>query len=342
MSVRIDRFLVAAGIVILAIAPRSAAAAAARPSAAAPAPSPQLNYPISEGYVNANGVWIYYKTIGRGYPLVVVHGGPGASHDYLLPHLIPLARQNRLIFIDERGSGRSPALEDPSGYTVEKMADDVEAVRLALRLGHINLLGHSYGGALAQAYALKYQQNLSHLILCSTFSSTKAMNQVFVRMKERMAPELRARIDSLERAGLYGHGKSFERGRYTADYMTASWGEAYFPYLYVKRPEPNFDPLLNGVMSWELYRTMWGSNGEFVIDGNLVSVEYDDRLGTISVPTLITVGDNDECDPALSRKMHELIRGSKLVVLPQSGHMTFVDQPALFVKTVDDFLHPSR
>jgi proline iminopeptidase len=329
---------VAAWIVICAFAARDAGSAASV-TAAAPAPSPQLTYPISEGYVETHGVWIYYKAVGRGYPLVVLHGGPGASHEYLLPHLIPLARQNRLIFIDERGCGRSPALEDPSDYTIEKMADDVEAVRLALRLGKINLLGHSYGGALAQAYALKYQRNLSHLILCSTFSSTKAMNQVFVRMREQMAPELRARIDSLERAGLFGKGKSFEQARYPADYMTASWGEGYFPYLYRKRPDPNFDPVANGVMSWELYRTMWGSHGEFVIDGNLVSVEYEDRLGTIAVPTLITVGDHDECDPALSQKMQGLIPGSKLVVFPESGHMTFVDQPGLFVKAVDDFLH---
>jgi len=341
MHVQLRRAVVAAWAVIAALAPyKVSAAPAVRAPGVAPAPSPQLNYPIAEGYVETNGVWIYYKTIGRGQPLVVLHGGPGASHDYLMPHLIPLARQNRLVLIDERGSGRSPALDDPSGYTIEKMADDVEAVRVALRLGRINLLGHSYGGALAQAYALKYQRNLSHLVLCSTFSSTKAMNQVFVRMKERMAPELRARIDSLEHTGLFGQGKIFEKERYAADYMTASWGEGYFPYLYGKRPDPNFDPLLNGVMSWDLYRTMWGSHGEFVIDGNLVSVEYDDRLGTISVPTLITVGDHDQCDPALSRKMQELIPGSKLVVLPESGHMTFVDQPALFIKSVDDFLHP--
>ena len=317
-------------------------AAVAPAPAVAPLPTTQVTYPISEGYIEANGVWIYYKAIGKGAPLVVLHGGPGASHDYMLPHLIPLARRNRLVFIDERGSGRSPALEDPSGYTIENMVEDVEAVRLALRLGRISLLGHSYGGALAQAYALKYQRNLSHLILCSTFSSTKAMNQVFVRMKERMAPELRARIDSAEQAGLFGHGKSFERKRYAADYMTASWGEGYFPYLYGKRPDANFDPLMNGVMSWDLYREMWGSHGEFVIDGNLVSVEYDDRLRTITVPTLITVGDHDQCDPALSRTMQEKIPGSKLVVLPESGHMTFVDQPALFIKAVDEFLHPAR
>jgi proline iminopeptidase len=124
--------------------------------------------------------------------------------------------------------------------------------------------------------------------------------------------------------------------------MTAAWGEGYFPYLYARRPDANFDPVAGGVMAWDLYRVMWGEHGEFVVDGNLVSVEYDDRLGSIKVPTLITVGDRDQCDPSLSRAMHERIPGSKLVIFPESGHATFVDQPALFVRTVDEFLHPSR
>ena len=166
---------------------------------------------------------IYYKMLGRGAPLMIVHGGPGASHDYFLPYLLPLARRNKLIFIDERGSGRSQKLEDASGYTTENMVEDVETVRQALGLGKVSLLGHSYGGALAQAYALKYQANLSHLILGSTWSSSKAMNEVFVRMKQNMSPELRERINRLEAAGLFGHGKDYESSRYTNDYMIAAW-----------------------------------------------------------------------------------------------------------------------
>jgi hypothetical protein len=73
----------------------------------AAAPSASSVYPIQEGFVDAHGVLIYYTIIGRGAPLVIVHGGPGASHDYFLPYLLPLARHNKLIFIDERGSGRS-------------------------------------------------------------------------------------------------------------------------------------------------------------------------------------------------------------------------------------------
>jgi proline iminopeptidase len=296
-------------------------------------------YPVQEGFVDANGLMLYYMTIGRGEPLVIMHGGPGASHDYFLPYLLPLARHNKVIFIDERGSGRSQKLEDAKGYTIENMVEDIEAMRLGLGLGKINLLGHSYGGALAQAYALKYQKNLNHLILASTWSSTVAMNQVFVGMKQNMTPELRERIDKLESEGMFGHGKDYQKNRYTNDYMIAAWGEGYFPYVYHNRPDPNYDPIAQGNTAWDLYREMWGEHGEFIIDGNLKSVEYTDRLATIKVPTLIVVGENDECDPSLSQAMHAKIAGSKLAILPHSGHMTFVDQTEMFLDAVDGLLH---
>jgi len=299
-------------------------------------PTPVLA--LAESFVDANGVLIYVKTLGAGKPLVILHGGPGASHDYFLPYLLPLARTHRLVFLDERGSGRSEKLEDPATYTVEAMVEDVEAVRVALGFGKMDLLGHSFGGVLAQAYALKYQEHLDHLILCSTFHSTNQMNEVFRQMKEKMSPELRRRIEEAEAAGLFGQGKDYEKNRYADDYMIAAWGEGYFPYLYQNHPDPNYSPTASGVMAWDLYREMWGSHGEFVIDGNLRSVEYGDRLATITVPTLITAGDHDQCDPALSREMNALIPGSQLVVLPASGHMTFVDQPRLFVSAVEEFL----
>jgi proline iminopeptidase len=330
----------AAASVAAAISLFAAAGATAQEKQVAPAPTSSV-YPIQEGFVDAHGVLIYYKTIGRGAPLVIVHGGPGASHDYFLPYLLPLARHNKLIFIDERGSGRSEKLEDPKGYTVENMVEDVESVRQGLGLGKIALLGHSYGGVLAQAYALKYQRNLTHLILCSTFSSTRAINEVFVRMEQNMPAELRDRIKKLEAAGLFGRGKDYEKNRYPNDYMIAAWGEGYFPYLYQNHPDPNFDPIGQGVTSWDLYREMWGSHGEFVIDGNLTSVEYTDRLSTIHVPTLITAGDHDESDPAMSEVMHQKITGSKIAIFPKSGHMTFVDQPGLFLNVVETFLHPA-
>jgi proline iminopeptidase len=321
-----------------ALALASFCAALAAPLTAQTAPAPAV-FSQQEGFVDAHGVLIYYVSFGTGSPLVVLHGGPGADHTYFLPWLLPLARTHRLIFIDERGSGRSERLEDTSLYTVEGDVEAIEAVRVALHLGKISLLGHSCGGVLAQAYALKYQQNLSHLILNSTFPSTREMNEVLAREKAAMPAEKLKRLNELEQAGLFGKGESWEHGRYTAEYETLAWGPGYYPFLYGARPDSTYDPATgNAPTNWELYRAMWGSDGEFIIDGNLKSVEYVDRLQTIRVPTLVVVGDHDECDPSLSKEMHEKIAGSKLVILPNSGHMNFVDQPEMWQKAVTGFL----
>ena len=298
---------------------------------------------IQEGYVDAHGVLIYYTTFGRGEPLVILHGGPGSSHEDFLPYLLPLARTNKLVFIDERGSGRSEKLEDVKQYTVENMVADVEAVRVALNLGKISLLGHSYGGVLAQAYAFKYPEHLSHLILASTFASTREMNQVLQRIKNQMPPDKLALTNAFEKAGLFGKGAAWEHGRYPSRYATLAWGDGYFPKLYGARPDPNYDPQAGDTTTaWDVYREMWGSHGEFVIDGNLTGVEYLDKLPSIKVPTLILVGDHDLCDPSMSKEVNAKIKGSKLVILPNSGHMAFVDQPNLWNKTVAGFVNGKK
>jgi proline iminopeptidase len=308
----------------------------ARPTPAQPAATV---FTEQSGYIDANGVLIYYVEFGKGAPLVVLHGGPGADHTYFLPWLLPMARTHRLIFIDERGSGQSERVQDVSQYTIENMADDVEAVRVALGLGKIDVLGHSCGGVLAEAYALKYQEHVNHLILNSTFASTREMNEVLAREKAQMAPDKLAWLNQLEAAGLYGKGAIWEHGRYPEEYEKLAWGDGYFPFLYGARPDSTYDPATgNAPTNWELYREMWGSDGEFIIDGNLKSVEWVDRLHTIHVPTLVMAGDHDECDPSLSKEMHEKIAGSKLVIFPNAGHMNFVDQPELWQKAVNGFL----
>ena len=115
----------------LALALTALPTATAQVQQATPLTSLAHIYQIQEGFVDANGVMLYYKSLGQGAPLVILHGGPGASHDYFLPYLLPLARHNRLIFVDERGSGRSQKLEDVKSYTVENMVEDVEAMRQA-------------------------------------------------------------------------------------------------------------------------------------------------------------------------------------------------------------------
>ncbi len=307
--------------------------------AQAQAAQPSLVHSTQEGFVDANGVMIYYVAMGHGKPLVVLHGGPGATHEYFLPYLLPLMRTNRLIFLDERGSGHSEKLDDtPEKYTVDAMADDVEAVRKALGLGRINLLGHSCGGTIAQAYALRYGGNLDHLILNSTFASTTHMNRVLAEEKNRIPADKLKRLNELEQAGLFGKGDPWERNRYPVEYQTLAWGWGYFPMMFGKHPDPAYDPSTDAPDNWLLYRTMWGSHGEFVIDGNMKSVEYVDQLSKIHVPTLILAGDHDEIGPELSDELHKGIAGSEEKILPDSGHMNFVDQQAMYNETVAAFL----
>jgi proline iminopeptidase len=158
-------------------------------------------------------------------------------------------------------------------------------------------------------------------------------------MKAEMNPKDRDRVNALEAAGLFGKGEIWEHGRYPEEYAKLAWGKGYFPYVYQNRPDPNYDPLSSNTgTAWDVYREMWGSDGEFVVDGNLKEVEYVGQLSHIKVPTLIIVGDHDESDPRMSQEMHEKIAGSQLVILPNSGHMTFVDQPEQFLKAVSDFV----
>src|SRR5258707_3037791 len=97
---------------------------------ATPASAASANvYPLQEGLVDAHGVLIYYVEMGHGSPLLIVHGGRGASHEYFLSWLLPLARTDRLIFIDERGCGRSERVGDVHAYTGGDIVADVESVR---------------------------------------------------------------------------------------------------------------------------------------------------------------------------------------------------------------------
>jgi proline iminopeptidase len=312
-----------AGFLLLGIFVAASFLQAAEHASAASGPNPSNVYPVKEGFIDVNGLFLYYTEIGQGPPLGILHGGPGGSHNYFLPYLLPLARTNRLIFMDERGSGRSGKLQDPSGYTVENMAADMEALRQALRLGSISVLGHSYGGVLAQAYALKYPKNLSHLILASTFDSTRELNRVLAELKAKIDPEHLKRIEELEKEGLFGKGRAWERGRYPAEYVQLVGAWAYYQWFYEDHTIANYNPSIFG-LAWDVYREMSGSHGEFVIDGNMLSVEYADELKTLHVATLVIAGEDDAVTSGMLKEMHANIQGSQLAILPKTKHFTLL------------------
>jgi proline iminopeptidase len=285
-----------------------------------------------DGYVDAHGVIIYYESIGHGAPLMILHGGPGASHGYFLPHLLPLAAQRRLIFIDERGSGRSQRLSDSKGYTLDNMVADVEAVRLALGLGKMDVMGHSFGGILAQAYAIQHPGAVRRLILAGTGSSAARIDADFVLIKNRLDPDARKRIEELEANGIFeASGAQLPEYRKLAD-------QAEGPYEYHRRPAPWDTPGDGLGMGWDVLREMWVSRSDFHIDGNLKGFDLTPGLRKLHTPSLIIYGDHDLLTDATAQETAAALSGSKVVRIPDCGHSQFVDQPVAFLRAVSDFL----
>jgi proline-specific peptidase len=189
----------------------------------------------------------------------------------------------------------------------------------------------------AQAYALRYPQSLAHLILASTFHSTKELNRAVADAKAKIDPIHFKRIEELERTGLYGKGEPWEHGRYPIEYIQLVNSWFYYPVFFEERTTPDFNPSAFGV-AWDVYREMAGSSGEFVIDGNLKSVEFADQLKTLEVPTLVIAGEDDPLTMGILREIHADIAGSQLVILARSKHFTFIDQTELFNQTVNRFI----
>ncbi len=283
-----------------------------------------------DGFVDACGAIVYYETIGQGRPLMVLHGGPGAPHGYFLPYLLPLARHHRLVFMDERGSGRSERLADFKGYTLDNLACDADAVRRALGLNTIDVMGHSFGGILAQAYAIKYPSTVRRLILASTGSSASRINADFKLIKDSLTPALRAQIDALELKGIIGAD-----GAQLPDYRKLA-DEAEESYEYVGRP-PQWDDHGDAI-GWDVLNEIWGSRSDFHIDGNLAGFDFVPALRKLQMPTLIILGDHDLVSTATAEETHAAIRNSQLIILGRSGHMSFVDQMDAFLRDVSAFL----
>jgi proline iminopeptidase len=121
-----------------------------------------------DGFIDVNGASFYYKAIGRGEPVLVLHGGPGLVHRYLLPGLPRISDRHQFIFLDQRSCGKTESPFDPSRMTVPQFVDDIEAIRKTLHIDRMNLMGHSWGGLLALFYAVRYPNHLKSLILIST------------------------------------------------------------------------------------------------------------------------------------------------------------------------------
>jgi len=123
---------------------------------------------FEQGTKQINGTNLYYKIIGNEEPVLIIHGGPGLSHDYFLPGLENLSKNHKLIFYDQRASGKSDMNINSESITLDNFIKDIDELRANLGIEKINLMAHSWGGILAMQYALKYPNNIKSLILVNS------------------------------------------------------------------------------------------------------------------------------------------------------------------------------
>ena len=141
---------------------------------------PQTKDPSAGDYAKINGAKLWYEIKGSGDPIVLIPGGPGNSHLYLTPWFDELAKNHKVIYFDAFGRGKSDRAKDSTEYTFQRDIEDLEGLRKALGFDKWTVLGHSYGGMVAQAYALEYPASVDKLVLSIHFTAEKCGRRMMI------------------------------------------------------------------------------------------------------------------------------------------------------------------
>ena len=262
-------------------------------------------------------------------PLVVLHGGPGGTHDYLLS-LADLADRRAVIHYDQVGNGRSTHYPDRGAefWTVELFVRELHNLvdALGIRERH-HVLGQSWGGFLAEEYALTQPPGLRALVLADTAASWTDFASEAGKLRDALPEDVRATLDKHEAAGTYDDPEYVEAclvfyGRHVCRIPWPAEVAATFEWL-----ERN--PVV--------YRTMNGPS-EFHIIGSCKDWQIKDRLHEIRRPALIVSGRYDEATPALQQVLLDGIAGSEWVCFEESSHMPHVEERERYMQVVGGWL----
>ena len=277
-----------------------------------------MTHPAAEATREVRGVRLYERRIGAGPATVVLHGGPGAHHDYLLPAFDALAQHRQLIYYDQRGGGRSPVSRDtPVGWR-EHVAD-LEELRTQWGLERLTLLGYSWGGLLSLLYAVEFPTNVGRLALVSPAPAWMEARREF---ESRFAARNLAPWLQHERAALRASGL---RERDPGQYAQRLFELSVAPYFHDPDRARDLTPFrVTGRTQQEVWTSLNG---------------YDLRpdLTRIRVPAIVLQGAEDVIPVEASRELAELI-GAQFHLLPQSGHVPYIEAADEFVALLDGFL----
>ncbi len=280
----------------------------------------------NDGFIDVGPGRIWYESAGAGEAVLLLHGGPGASSDYLTP-LMALAEDGyRVVRYDQLGSWHSDKPDDLSLWTPPRFVEEVEIVRRSLGLGRIHLIGQSWGSFLALDYALAHGANLASLVLYSGAASTRQCVAGMNRLRHALPAETVAMMARCEAEGTLDHHE-YQRAIQTL----------YERHLCRVVPYPAPMALSMSRTARPVYETMWGPN-EFTCTGTLMDWDVTSRLSEINVSTLILCGEHDEVTPDCSETMHAGIANSELVVFENASHSAHFEQPERFFAVLRDFL----
>lgn len=278
--------------------------------------------PVREGFIPFQGYQTWYRVVGDlahlapdKFPVLALHGGPGATHDGLEP-LEGLVRTGRpVIFYDQLGCGNSDKPDDDTLWSVRLFIDELSAIRQALGLECVHLLGHSWGGVLAMEYALQKPNGLLSLVLASAPASRADFMEGQKHVHEQLPAEIR---EQLEKG--WSDDPEFQRAY------------KYFESLYICRvvPPPNFFVRSRKSMNIKLNTLMWQSE--------LRDFDIRPRLGDIHQPTLITAGRYDGMAVKQEELLHANIPHSEVVLFEKSAHFAHGEEPERYLSVLDDFL----
>jgi proline iminopeptidase len=283
-----------------------------------------------DGFLRVGGLRLYHRTFEPASfrsTVLALHGGPGAHHEYLLPLADLAPRGHRVVFLDQLGCGKSDRSPDPSVYSLEHNVEEVEAVRDGLELGRVHLVGSSYGGLLALAYALEHPSQLKTLVTVGGLADVPFTAAEMGRLIRELPAESRAAIEK------YGALGEFQNPSYLK-----AVDDFYHRHLCRLREWPPEVSRTLAEINPDVYGRMNGPN-EFTITGTIKDIDLTPRLGTIRVPTLVTGGRYDEVTPDVARQIRDHVPGARQVVFEKSSHVPFWEERTAFVDTLADFFN---
>ena len=292
---------------------------------------------VTSGYAPFRGYRTWYRVAGdlvAGVPLVVLHGGPGCAHHYVLSIADLAGPRRAVVHYDQLGCGGSTRLPDadPGFWTVELFLAELDNLLDHLGIGEYDLLGQSWGGMLAAEHAVRRPRGLRRLVIANSPASMRDWREAATTLRADLPPDGRETLERHEAAGDYD----------APEYKAAS-DVFYARHVCRIVPNPPEVERTNQLISEDptVYRAMNGPN-EFFVIGSLKDWTIVDRLSAVDVPTLVINGRYDEASDDCVRPYADRIPGARRVRFEHSSHMPHVEERELYMDTVAAFLEEEK